>query len=242
MRAVLEDGLHPLRVRDEVGREVAPVELHPLDDLEGRLHRLGLFDGDDPVLADLLHGLGDQVADRLVIVGGDGRDLGDLLLVLRRLGHLLQFGDDLLDRLFDAALEPHRVRPRGHVLEALAENGLGEHGRRRRPVAGDVGGLRGDLLQHLGAHVLVGVLQLDFLGDGDAVLGDGRAAVLLVEDHVPALGAQRGFDGVRHDVDTAQERRAGFLVEQELLGHGWVSFLPSVYEWGDRGEAARVTR
>src|SRR3990172_96246 len=31
---VLEDGLHPLRVGHEVGREVAAVELHALDDLE----------------------------------------------------------------------------------------------------------------------------------------------------------------------------------------------------------------
>jgi hypothetical protein len=41
-------------------------------------------------------------------------------------------------------------------------------------VARDVGGLGGDLLDHLGAHVLVGVVELDLLGDGDAVLGDGR--------------------------------------------------------------------
>ena len=34
---VLEDGLHALRVRHEVRREVAAVELHALDDLEGRL-------------------------------------------------------------------------------------------------------------------------------------------------------------------------------------------------------------
>jgi len=66
--AVFEDGLHALGVRDHVGREVPAVELHPLDDLERGLHRLGLFDGDDPVLADLLHRLRDQVADGLVVV------------------------------------------------------------------------------------------------------------------------------------------------------------------------------
>ena len=36
--------------------------------------------------------------------------------------------------------------------------------------------LRGDLLHHLRAHVLELVLELDLLGDGDAVLGDGRRA------------------------------------------------------------------
>ena len=90
----------------------------------------------------------------------------------------------------DAALEAHGVGAGGDVLEALAIDGLGEHGGRGRPVTGDVGGLGGDLLQHLGAHVLVLVLELDFLGDGDAVLGDGGAAELLVDDHVAALGAR----------------------------------------------------
>jgi hypothetical protein len=47
--------------------------------------------------------------------------------------------------------------------------------------------LLSDLLDHLGAHVLEGIFELDLLGDGDAVLGDGRGAELLVEDHVAAL-------------------------------------------------------
>src|SRR3989442_11508166 len=38
---------------------------------------------------------------------------------------------------------------------------LGENRRGRRAVTGDVGGLGGDFLQHLCAHVLVGVLELD---------------------------------------------------------------------------------
>jgi hypothetical protein len=48
------------------------------------LEALGLLDRDDAVLADLLHRLGDEVADLGVVVGGDGADLGDLLLAGRR--------------------------------------------------------------------------------------------------------------------------------------------------------------
>ena len=112
-------------------------------------------------------------------------------------------------------LSAHGVGAGGDVLEALAEDGLGQDGGGGGAVAGDVGGLGGDLLDHLGAHVLVVVLQLDLLGDGHAVLGDGRAAELLVDDDVAALGAQRDLDGVGQDVDAAQERRAGFLFELE---------------------------
>jgi hypothetical protein len=88
---VLEHDFHALGVGHEVGREVAAVELHALDDLERGLHRLGLFDRDDAVLADLLHRLGDDRADRLVAVGRDGADLGDRLAA-HRLGLLLQLG------------------------------------------------------------------------------------------------------------------------------------------------------
>src|SRR4028118_1475961 len=44
-------------------------------------------------------------------------------------------------------------------------------------VAGAVGGVGGDLLGELRAHVLVRVLELDLTRDGDAVVGDGGAAV-----------------------------------------------------------------
>src|SRR2546428_6733009 len=40
------------------------------------------------------------------------------------------------------------------------------------------------LLDHLGAHVLELVGELDLLGDGDAVLGDARRAERFVEDDV----------------------------------------------------------
>jgi hypothetical protein len=70
------------------GREVAAVELHALDHFERRVEALGLLDGDDAVLADLLHRLGDDLADLLVVVGRDGADVRDLR-ALDRLRHLV---------------------------------------------------------------------------------------------------------------------------------------------------------
>ena len=44
---------------DEVGRDVAAVELHALDDLHLVVQRLAVLDGDDALLPHLLHGVGD---------------------------------------------------------------------------------------------------------------------------------------------------------------------------------------
>ena len=73
-------------VGDEVGGDVAAVDLHALGVLGLELEALGLLDRDDAVLADLVHHLGDQVAD-LRVGGGDRGDLGDLVLALDRRGH-----------------------------------------------------------------------------------------------------------------------------------------------------------
>src|SRR5439155_18108882 len=56
---ILETSLHCLRVGYEVRRDVALVELHALDELELDAEGLRLLNADDPVLTDLLEGLGD---------------------------------------------------------------------------------------------------------------------------------------------------------------------------------------
>src|SRR5690606_24486285 len=124
------------------------------------------LDGDHAFLANLLHGLGNDVADGLVGVGGDGADLGDGLVVSGRLGELLQLFDGGLDGLVDAALEVHRVHAGGDGLGAFADERLGQHGGGGGAVTGVVGGLGSDFLDHLRAHVLELVGQLGLIGDG----------------------------------------------------------------------------
>ena len=135
------------------------------------------------------------------------------LLALDGRGHRLDLGDHGRDALLDAALEQHRVGAGGHVLQALGDDRLGQHGGGGGAVAGDVVGLGGGFLQQLGAHVLEGILQLDLLGDGDAVVGDGGRAELLVEGDVAALGAEGDLDGVGQGVDAPLEGRPRLRVE-----------------------------
>ena len=94
MYGALELRRHLLGVGDEVGRDVAAVELHALDDFELGLEALGLLDRDDALVADLLHRLGDDLADFGVAIGGDGADLGDLVVRGDLLGLRLELGDD----------------------------------------------------------------------------------------------------------------------------------------------------
>ena len=216
---VLEHGLHALRIGHEVGREIAAVELQPLDRLERRVEALGLFHRDDAVLPHLLHRLGDELPDLRIVVRGDGGDVGDLGGRLDRLGLLLQLRDHGLNRAIHAPLQEHGIRARRHQTETRVHHGLREHGRGRGAVPRDVLGLRGHFLQELGPHVLVGVFQLDLLRDRDAVVRDGRRPEFLVEDDISAARSERHPHGVRQFVHAALERVPRRGIELQLLRH-----------------------
>ena len=209
---------HLVGVGDEVGRDVAAVELHAFDDLEFGLERLGFFNRDDALVADLLHGVGEELADFRVAIGGDSADLGDFLVRGDLLGVLDEVGDHGFHRQVDTALQIHRVHAGGNRLGAFPDDRSGQHGRGGGAVAGRIRRLGGDFAHHLGAHVLELVLKLDFLGDGDAVLGDAGSAERLVEHDVAALGAERHLDRVVENVDAAQHAIAGIDAEFDFFG------------------------
>jgi hypothetical protein len=143
------------------------------------------------------------------------------------------------DGVVDAALDLVGVGAGGDILQALGVDGLGVDGGGGGAVAGVLGGLGGDLLDHLGAHVLVGVVELDLLGDGDAVLGDGGRAEGLLEDDDAAGGAEGDLDGVRELADALEDALAGVGVESDLLGsHG--CFLFWICAPGVVGRGVRV--
>jgi len=215
---LLQHGLLALGVRDEVGREEALVEGHALGELELQAEGVGLLDGDDAFLADLAHGLGDDASD-LGVAGRDGGGGGDLLLRLDFLGVGQEALGDACDGLVDALLQGDRVRAGRDVAQALAHERLGQDGGGGGAVAGDVVRLLRDFLDQLGADALVGLLQLDLLGDGHAVVGDRRGAPLLVEDDVAALGAERHLDGVGEQVEPALHGAASLFVERNGLCH-----------------------
>ena len=225
---VFEDGFLALGVGDEVRRDVALVELHALGELELGAERVRLLDRDDAVLADLVDGVGDDLADGRV-GGRDGGDSGDLVLVVDLLGLRLDRLDSGSDGLLDALLQTHRVGAGGDVAHAVVDHRLGQNGGGGGAVTGYVVGLGGDLLHQLGAHVLERVVELDLLGDGHAVVGDGRCAELLVEHDVAALRPEGDLDRVGQLVDPGFEGATRLVVELQLLCHvGRSAHLPTI--------------
>ena len=216
---------HLVGVGDEVGRDVAAVELHALDHFEFGLKALSLFDGDHAFVADLLHRLGEEVADFAVAISGDGTDLGNLVVGGDLLGVLLQVLDDGVDGKIDAALEIHRVHPGGNALCAFPDDRVGEDRRGSGAVPRLIGGLRGDLAHHLCAHVLELVVEFDLLGDGHTILGNTRRAKRLVEHDIPAFRAERDSHRMGKNVDAAQHLVARINRKSDFLGSHVMSLL-----------------
>src|SRR5246127_1142225 len=77
--SVLEDRFHMLRVGHEIRRQVAFIELHTLYHFEGGFDPFCLFHRDGTVLANFVHRVGNNLADRYIPVGGNGCNLSGLL-------------------------------------------------------------------------------------------------------------------------------------------------------------------
>src|SRR5271165_6696763 len=150
---LFERYFHAVRIGHEIRAQVAAIKLHTLDNFKQSLKRLRLFNRDHAVLADLLHRLGNDVADGRVGVGRNGADLGDHVtgngLRKARKGTanhnavLIALADNGLNSLVDATLQRHGVCACGNCLYALAVDGLRQHRCGRGAVASYVRGLRG---------------------------------------------------------------------------------------------------
>ena len=169
---VFELGLHALCIGDEVGGDVALVETHTLGEFELEAEGLALLHRDDALFADLVHRLSDELADLGIAAGRNSSSGCDLLFGLDVLRHGEELLGDDVGRLLDAALETHGVCAGSDVAQAFTNERLGKHGCGCGAIASDIVSLLGDLLDELGTDLLVGVLEIDLLCDGYAIIGD----------------------------------------------------------------------
>ncbi len=215
---ILEHGGLVVGVGDEVRGDVALVETHALGEIEVQAEAVVVLNGHDAVLADLVQSLCDLLAN-LGIGCGDRGGRGDLILGLDVLGGRDELLDDRVGGLLNATAQGDRVGAGNHVLQTLVNQRLGQHGGGGGAVAGDVVGLLGDFLDQLGADALVRILEIDLLGDGNTIIGDGGSAIGLVQHHVATLGTQRDLDGVGELVEAREHSLTSFLVVRNDLCH-----------------------
>ena len=143
-------------------------------------------------------------------------------------------------------VERDGVDARGDGLHAVVDDGLRHDGGGGGAVARLAVGLGGHLLHQAHAHVHLGVLQRDLAGDGHAVVHDLGGAVVALQHHVAALGAQRHLHGVGHLVDALNQLLARVLFERDAFGvQGRVSLSERVvvavagHEGRGRGQQQR---
>ena len=220
---VLQHRLHLLGVGDEVGREVAAVELQALDHLELGLGRLGLLDGDHALVADLLHRVGDHVADAWSL-------WAEMVAICAFSSRLFTGRDSsfsastaALGAAVETPLEIHRAGARHHVPHAVGEDGVGQDRRGAGAVAHRVAGALRGLADHLDPQVLHVIPELHLLGDRHAVVADDRRPEALLEEHALGLRPERDADRVGQGGDAFQDPLARFGPEEYLLARHVVS-------------------
>ena len=172
------------------------------------------------VFLDFGHGVGDQFADVVVVVGRNGTDLLDLRVVVTHfLALFLEVSHDSLDGFVDTAFEVHRIGAGGDILQTYVDDALGEDRSGGRTVTGLVVGLGSHFLDHLGTHVLEAVFQFDLLGHRDTVLGHLRGAEFLVDDDIAAFRAEGHLHCVCQCVGTFLHQVPGINIEFDLFCH-----------------------
>ncbi len=212
--------LHLLCVGNEVGRDVATVELHAFNHLDSGFGALGLVHCDYSFLLHLLHSLGNESAYGFVVIGRHASHVFDFLEVVAHfLSHRAYACHNGSHSLVDTALEVHRVGTGSNVLKAYGYDSLSEHGGGGCSVAGIVAGLGGNFLHKLCAHVAERLFKLYLAGNAHTVLGDMGSAELLAYDNVAAFRAEGDLNGVGKSVDTLFELFASLDIEFNVFCH-----------------------
>ncbi len=106
----------------------------------------------------------------------------------------------------------------GNQLDALGVDLPRQNGCGRGAVAGDIGSLACDLLDHLRSHVFELVLELYFFGHRNPVFRDVGRAKRLVEHDVSAFRTEGNGHGVGEDIDARDDPVACVIVKLDFFG------------------------
>ena len=226
---VLQHGLHALVVGDHVAGRVAVAEFDAVDDVEGQPRRVALLRGDHTRDTDVIDGAGDDVADRLVVAGGERGDAMQVLAPADLHAVFAQRLDDDGNGALDTAPHPHRVGAGVDGPQPFPDHRLGQDGRGGGAVTDHAVGLHRDFLDQLRAHVGERIAELDLPGDRHAVVGDRRGAGQLLQDGVAPLRAERHLDRVGEGVDAGSRRSRASELNRSSLAMAVCPFVEGCF-------------
>ncbi len=113
----------------------------------------------------------------------------------------------------NASFHVHGVCTACHQFQAFMQHGLGEYGRGAGAITDLAVGAAGHFLNHLGAHVLKAVLQLEAARDCVAVFGNVGRGCTVLEDDVSSSGSECDAHCAGQYVDAGQHAIARLDVE-----------------------------
>ena len=185
---VVKYGLHLIRIGCHVGRDVTAVKLHTLNNVGICVGGFGFLNGYNAVGGNLIHRLGNKLAD-IFVARRDCSNSGNIGRAVYLFGICLNSFDSGVNGLFHALAKYHRVCAGGNVLHTLVNKRLSQNGCGSCTVAGDIVGFGGNLFYKLRTHILERVVKLDFLCDCNAVVGYKRRSEIAVKYNISALRA-----------------------------------------------------
>src|SRR5208282_5938303 len=125
--------------------------------------------------------------------------------------------DGDLDSTVDAALQIDCARTSSNVANALGKDRIGENRGGAGAITDGIASALSGLPDHLSAEIFAGILELDLLGDRDAVVTDHRQAEALLDQDALALGTERDPDGVGQRLRTTKETFPSLRLEMQFL-------------------------
>ena len=219
--SIIQNSFHLIGVRYHIGRNVATIKLHALNHLTGGLSGLGLLNGNHAVSGYLFHSLSNQFANHLVC-SGNSCHTGDIIAAADCLALCLNTGHSRVHSGLNTILHYHGVSTGSHILHAFAYQRLGQQCSGGGTVTGIIVSLGRNFLYQLSAHVLKGLLQLNFFCNGYTVVGNQRCAVLFVQHHIAPLGTKGNFNSIGQLVNTRLQRLAGVLTVNNIFCHNGI--------------------
>jgi len=230
---VLEFDLLGLGISHEVRGNVSAVPLEAFNVFNFSLEGFALSNSNSSVRSKSVKDAGNQATDVVVVVSRDSGNVLDFVFAFDRDREFLEAVDDFVDSHLNASAQVHGVHASGNRFAALLEDSSGENSGSCGSVTGLVVGLAGNLLNEVGADVVVSVRELDVLSNGNTILGNLGDSEASVEHDVATAGAKSNLHGIGKHVAAFEHKGTGLSAELDFLS-GEVEALSS--DKGSLGE------